>query len=496
MPVVRQIDDRDVTTMQAELQDQGTVREPPRTLPVTHTAGVLVVGGGTAGVMAAIAAARNGAETLLVERNGFLGGAITAAMMAQISAGAPAVTGIGRELVDRLNRMGGVEGDFLIPIDPEAFKLVALEMLKEAGARLLMYTSVTGAVMEGQRARGIIVENKSGRQALLGKVLIDCTGDGDVCNWAGAPVQLGREGDHKMRPMTIMFRMGNIDIDGMVRYARAHPEDFSPDPKYQVVQPEKGLVRMVGYFNLVAKAKANGELFEDCHYVRVEGVIVDRGTALINATRVYSVDGTRAEDLTRADLEGRRQAFQVAAFMRKYVPGFEHAYLAETAANVGVRETRHVLGEHVLTEEDIVTDRRFPDTVVRSFKRQQPGTPSHSPDAQEGAPTDISARSVIAPVIGFNIPYRCFVPRKIDGLLVAGRCISQTHGADGWTRLQSCVWAMGQAAGTAAALAVRAALMPREMAGRISEVQATLRAQGMGLTDGDFSWKQRQSEIA
>ena len=481
--------------MRAELQDKGAIQEPARTLAVTHNADVLVVGGGTAGVIAAIAAARNGSETLLVERNGFLGGAIPAAMMAQISAGAPAVTGIGRELVDRLNRMGGAEGDFLIPIDPEAFKLVALEMLEEADARLLMYTSVTGVIMQGQRTHGIIVENKSGRQALLGKVLIDCTGDGDVCNWAGAPTELGRENDHKMRPMSIMFKMANIDIDGMVRYARTHPEDFSPDPKYQVVQPEKGLVRMVGYFSLVEKAKAKGELFGDCHYVRVEGVIVDHGTALINATRVYNVDGTKAEDLTRADLEGRRQAFQVAAFMRKYVPGFERAYLAETASNVGVRETRHVLGEYVLADEDIVTDRQFPDTVVRSFKRQQPGTPSHSPDAQEGAPTDISARSVIAPVIGFNIPYRCFVPRKIDGLLVAGRCISQTHLADAWTRLQSCVWSMGQAAGTAAALAVRAGLMPRQLIGRISELQARLRAQGMGLTDSDFSWKRRQSDV-
>lgn len=472
--------------MQAVFESTGVVWEPKRALNVARTADVIVAGGGTAGLIAAIAAARNGADTLLVERNGFLGGAITAAMMAQISAGAPGVTGIGRELVDRLNAMGGIEGAFLIPIDPEAFKLVALEMLREAGARLLAYTSVTGAVVADRRIRGVIVENKSGRQALLGKVVLDCTGDADVCNWAGAPVQLGREGDGKTRPISLIFKMANVDIGGMVRYAREHPEDFSPDPKYQIVDPEHGLVRMVGYFSLVDKAKANGELFDDCHYIRVEGVFPERGTVLINATRVYNVDGTSADDLTRADLEGRRQAFQVAAFMRKYVPGYEHAYLAETASSVGVRETRHVQGEYLLTEQDVVSDRAFADTVVRTYKRQLPGTPSHSPDAGEGSPSDISARSVVAPVVGFNIPYRSLVPREVDGLLVAGRCISQTHVADGFTRLQPSVWAMGQAAGTAAALAVRAALTPRQMVERVAEIQSTLRAQGMGLSDADF----------
>ncbi len=467
--------------MQAQLGKDREVHEAARVLPVAHTADVIVAGGGTAGVIAAIASARNGAKTLLVEKNGFLGGAITAAMMAQISAGVPGVMGIGRELVNRLTDMGGVEGAFLIPIDPEAFKLVALEMLEEAGTRLLLYTSVTEAVLDGGRAAGIVVENKSGRQALLGKVVVDCTGDGDVCAWAGVPIRLGRENDHKMRPMTVMFKAANINIAGMVRYAQEHPEDFSPDPKYQIIQPERGLVRMVGYFSLVEKAKANGDLFSDCHYIRVEGVIVDHGTALINATRIYDVDGTKAEDLTRADIEGRRQVFQVAAFLRKYVPGFERAYVAETASTVGVRETRHVTGEYILVEEDIIEDRQFPDTVVRNFKRQQPGTPSHSPDAGEGSPTDISARSVIAPVHGFDIPYRCFVPKQIDGLLVAGRCISQTHVADGWTRLQSCAWAMGQAAGTAAAIAVHAGVTPRQLIERVSEVQAVLRAQGMEL---------------
>lgn len=474
--------------MQAKVWTDGRIIEAQRELPVGRDVDVLVAGGGTAGLVAAIAAARNGASTLLVEKNGFLGGAITAAMMAQISAGAPGVTGIGREMVDRLKGMGGVEGDFLIPIDPEAFKMVALEMLNDAGAGLLLYTSAVGVISDDRKLRGVIVENKSGRQALLAKATIDATGDGDLCAWAGAPIVLGRETDGKMRPVSVIFKMAGVDIPAMVEYSREHPDQFAPDPKNHIVDPEHGLVRMVGYFDMVEEAKRRGELFSDCHYIRLEGVIVERGTVLVNATRVYGVDATDAEQMSRAELECRRQAFQVAAFLRKYAPGFERAYLAETASNLGVRETRHVLGDYVLTEEDVLKDVDFPDTVVRNFKRQIPGEPSHSPDAGEGGKNDPAARSAIAPVLGFNIPYRCFLPQQVEGMLVTGRCISQTHKADGYTRLQSTAWAMGQATGTAAALAARSDVTPRQMLDRITDLRSVLSHQGLGLVDQDFQW--------
>ncbi|MHB8993521.1 MAG: FAD-dependent oxidoreductase, partial [Chloroflexota bacterium] len=204
--------------MRGTVQIDGKIVEERRELPVTRSVDVLVAGGGTAGLVAAVAAARTGARTLLVERNGFMGGAITAAMMAQISAGAVAVTGIGREIVDRLNAMGGVEGSFLIPIDPEAFKLIALEMLDEVGVETLLYSSVVGTVLQGDRVHGVIVENKSGRQAIQARVTIDATGDGDVCAWADAPIVKGREADGKMRPVSIIFKMAGVDIPDMVRY--------------------------------------------------------------------------------------------------------------------------------------------------------------------------------------------------------------------------------------------------------------------------------------
>jgi len=472
--------------MRATMRPDGIVVEPEKRLPIASSEDVIVAGGGSAGIMAAIAAARNGARTLLVEQAGFLGGATTAAMMAQISAGAPGITGLGRELVDRLKGMGGVEGEFLIPIDPEAFKLASVEMLHEAGARQLAYSFVAGIIRDGDHVKGLIVENKSGRQAILGKVVIDATGDADVCAMAGAEVVMGRENDHKMRPISMIFQMANVDIRRMVDFARVHPEDFAPDPGYHVLDPDGGLVRLVGYFSQVEEAKRKGELFSDCYYIRLEGIIVERGTVLVNATRIYNVDGTNAADLTRADLESRRQSFQVAEFLCNYAPGFENAFLSQTAAYVGVRETRHIVGDHLLTDEDILGDRDFPDTVVRSYKRQQPGTQSHSPDGREGAPDDPSARSVVAPVLGFNIPYRAMTPAGLDGLLVAGRCISQNHVSDGFTRLQPTAWAMGQAVGTIAALAVKKGVSARQMAKHIPEVRNTLVSQGMGLTDEDF----------
>lgn len=472
--------------MRAMLEDSSKVVEPRRELPVASKEDVIVAGGGSAGLMAAVAAARSGAKTLLIEQAGYLGGATTAAMMAQVSAGAPGVTGLGRELVDRLNAMGGVEGEFLIPIDPEAFKLAAMQMLRDAGATMLSYTMLTGVVMENNRVRGVIVENKSGRRAILADVVIDATGDADVCSFAGAPLIMGRENDHKMRPMSMIFQMANVDIEGMIKYARENPGDFAPDPFYHILEPERGLVRLVGYFKLVEQAKANGELFSDCYYIRLEGINVERGTVLVNASRIYGVDGTNAQDLSRADVESRLQAFQLAAFLQKYAPGFGNAYLSQTAGYVGVRETRHVIGDYVLTDDDVITDRSFEDSVVRSYKRQQPGQPSHSPDGREGAPEDVSARSILAPVVGFNIPYRAMLPKDVDGLIVAGRCISQSHISDGFTRLQPTAWAMGQAAGTAAALAVRSGVTPRALAGKVDEIRAALRTQGMGLTDEDF----------
>ncbi|HZS31756.1 MAG TPA: FAD-dependent oxidoreductase [Methylomirabilota bacterium] len=466
--------------MPARLEGPGRVIEPVRHLPVAHEADVLVVGGGIAGVMAAIAAGRTGARTLLVERFGSLGGTGTSAMMNLFYVPYAAARGLVRELFDRLIARGGaIPGEFVV-YDPELYKVTALDMLADAGVQVLLHTLVSDAIMDGDRLRGIVVENKSGRQAILARVTVDASGDGDVAARAGAPYIKGRERDGKMRPMTLIFRMGGVDAARLVEYVRAHPEDFSPDPLQCMLDLEHHMIRVFGFFKLVEQAKARGELWPDCYYFRVESVLPDRGVLTVNATRVYGVDGTRADDLSRAEIETRRQMLQLAAFARKYVPGFERSFVLDSASTIGVRETRRIRGEYVMTEDDILAGRQYDDVVGVDANQQNPRQQGgHPPDGKEGGPQDLEARSMIARMFVYEIPYRVLVPQAIDGLLVAGRCLSVDHHADVYTRNQGTAMASGVAAGVAAALAARAGVEPRRV--DVAAVQGELRRLGADL---------------
>ncbi len=466
--------------MPAQLEGPGRVVEPVRHLPVAHEADVLVVGGGIAGVMAAVAAGRTGARTLLVERFGSLGGTGTSAMMNLFYVPYAASRGLVRELFDRLIARGGaIPGEFVV-YDPELYKVTALDMLAEAGVQVLLHTLVSDAIMDGDRLRGIVVENKSGRQAVLARVTVDASGDGDVAARAGAPYIKGRERDGKMRPMTLIFRMGGVDAARLVEYVRAHPEDFSPDPLQCMLDLEHHMIRVFGFFKLVEEAKARGELWPDCYYFRVESVLPDRGVLTVNATRVYGVDGTRADDLSRAEIETRRQMLQLAAFARKYVPGFERSFILDSASTIGVRETRRIRGEYVMTEDDILAGRQYDDVVGVDANQQNPRQQGgHPPDGKEGGPQDLEARSMIARMFVYEIPYRVLVPQAVDGLLVAGRCLSVDHHADVYTRNQGTAMASGVAAGVAAALAARTGVEPRRV--DVAGVQGALRRLGVDL---------------
>lgn len=466
--------------MPAQLEGPGRVVEPVRHLPVAHEADVLVVGGGIAGVMAAVAAGRTGARTLLVERFGSLGGTGTSAMMNLFYVPYAASRGLVRELFDRLIARGGaIPGEFVV-YDPELYKVTALDMLAEAGVQVLLHTLVSDAIMDGDRLRGIVVENKSGRQALLARVTVDASGDGDVAARAGAPYIKGRERDGKMRPMTLIFRMGGVDAARLVEYVRAHPEDFSPDPLQCMLDLEHHMIRVFGFFKLVEEAKARGELWPDCYYFRVESVLPDRGVLTVNATRVYGVDGTRADDLSRAEIETRRQMLQLAAFARKYIPGFERSFILDSASTIGVRETRRIRGEYVMTEDDILAGRQYDDVVGVDANQQNPRQQGgHPPDGKEGGPQDLEARSMIARMFVYEIPYRVLVPQAVDGLLVAGRCLSVDHHADVYTRNQGTAMASGVAAGVAAALAARTGVEPRRV--DVAGVQGALRRLGVDL---------------
>jgi len=454
--------------------------EPARVTPVAKEVDVLVCGGGLSGIGAALGAARAGARTLIVERNAMLGGPATAVLMNTWNVPVDRMTGVAREIALNLAQRGaGVTGGPTFPFDPEAFKDLAVDMLQDAGVEILNYSSVVDPVMEGDLIRGAIVQNKSGRQALLARAVVDATGDADIATLAGAEYVKGRELDGKMRPMSVLFRLGGVDVRRAVEYCRAHPENFTVDPNFHILNPERGLVRMSGFFDVAEKARSRGELPEEIHYIRMEGVDVSRGVVLVNNSRVYDVDGTNAWDITRADIEARRQNRMLFDVIRNYIPGFETAWVLDSSSNVGVRETRRIRGAQVLDQPDFLAGRTWPDSVARIWRHMAEGRDWHKAEGGEGAPGDAVYRTGTTALAWFEIPWGVFTPNRVDGLLTCGRTLSVTHDADMWTRGQYCCLVTGQVAGIAAALAAAGATTPRQL--EVAELQQRLVGQGIDI---------------
>lgn len=441
---------------------------------------VIVAGGGPAGLCAAVAAARNGARTLLVERYGFLGGNATGTLVGpwmtfHSTPDNQVVEGIAEEIVRRLKEVGGTLGHVrdttgyvatVTPFDPEILKAVAFDMCEEADVKLLLHSFVTGAIQEGNTVRGIVVHNKSGRVELRGQVIIDCTGDGDVAALAGAEFQKGRPEDGLTQPMSLMFKLGGVDLDAVRAYIRAHPEEFYKRTLLDDLDAAPHL-SVNGFYSILQKAIAAGELD-----LQRDMVLFFQTTrpdeVIVNMTRVTGLDGTDVFQLTRAEVLLRKQVTQLVRFFRKRVPGFANAYLVSTGVQAGVRESRRIVGDYMLTAEDIIEGRHFPDIVARY---------AYPIDIHD--PSGKGTRTVRPRAGSYEIPLRSLLPRGLDGLMVAGRCISCTHEALAAIRTMPAAMALGQAAGTAAALAVRHGKRVREV--DVTELQAVLKAQGANL---------------
>ncbi len=403
------------------------ITEEKKQTPIAGRYDVIVAGSGPSGFSAAVSAARNGAKTLIIESLSSVGGVSTSGLMSHFTGTADSK--LYREILNRSHEKDYFDCPDKTKIDPEMLKTTYLEMLKESGVDILLYTLVCDTLVENGKVKGVITENKSGRQAYLAGVVIDGTGDGDVAYHAGAEFFLGRESDHKMQPATLMFKVGNVDMS-----SAALPCSFETK-----VETEKG--------ELQALAKKLLP-FPAGHVLLYSSPIP--GIVTCNMTNCIDIDGTKAEDLTKAEIVCRSQMQPIVEFLREYVPGYKDCYIISAASLIGIRETRHFIGVKQLNEEDILNAVQFDDWVVRGahFNFDVHNISGASLD-ETGVQHKFTQQS------GYTIPYGCLIPKSVDGLLLTGRNISGTHMAHSNFRAMPICAAIGEACGVAAALAVK-----------------------------------------
>lgn len=455
---------------------------PTRHAMVMPATDVLVVGGGPAGIAAAIGAADAGAHVVLAERYGFLGGNATVGLVLTLasyyisvatienikedggdlfpktqSLGKPVIAGVLARLVERLVKADGAfapsgKTGFIVPFDPEVFKNVALEMVNEAGVELLFHAFASG-IIDYRDFWGVIFETKSGPVVIKAKVVIDCTGDADIAAFAGAPFCVGRDEDGLVQPMTLIFLMAEFNKAVFEGYVKAHPDEWNG---------------VQGLRTLMSEAIEKGELNVPREDILFFGTVRHK-EVIVNSTRITDVLGTDVWDLTSAEIEGRRQVAQLTSFLKKYVAGFENTYLQQTGTKVCVRETRRITGEYTLSGDDVLQAKKFSDVIAHGAYPID----IHNP---KGKGTVLRR---LKPGEAYDIPLRCLLPLKVENMLVAGRCISGTHEALASYRVMPISMATGQAAGVCAAIACKTGERPRKVGAR--DVQEELIRQGAYL---------------
>ncbi len=407
-----------------------SIREPGRDLPVAGRYDVIVCGGGPAGLIAAVAAARNGAKTLLIERYGFVGGMSTSALVTPISEfrhfGKQHIGGIPFELLQRAAELGGADitlesGNF--PVNDEIMKLAAQRLLLESGVTLLYHTWFSDCVTEGNRVTHVIVQNKAGRVAYQASVFIDCTGDADLVRAAGFPTIKG----DVLQPATLWFQLGGVDTDALDYLFRDAVDGMLPVS--QVVRGRLLELNERGEIPIFGGPWIN-RFFHD-------------GMVSINVLR-EATDASDPEWFTRTECSLRENLQLIIDVLRREFPEFRDCWLAKSGIQTGVRETHHIVGIYKLQRDDILVPKAFPDTIAKGAHVID----IHSSNSNE-------QDGLVVPRQEYNIPFRCIVPQGSINLVTAGRCLCADGPGFGSVRVMATCMAMGQGAGTAAALSFK-----------------------------------------
>ena len=443
-----------------------TITEPSREIPVVAETEVLVLGGGPAGIAAAAAAARSGARTMLLERYGFLGGMGTAAMVTNFC-GLHAcingsiqqiVHGVADDILERLARLDGLKDPHVVPgpdglktgaqaYDTAAYKVAADDLLLSAGVDVRFHAFAVDAVTAAGRVEAVVVETKSGRAAIAAEMFIDCSGDADLAAWSGAPFEKGGDDGFLAYP-TMMFRIANVDTDTAMAEGR-------PNLKALIAEANAS-----GRFDLPRKAGIINAQAHESEW-RANLTQISRDGA--------PVDGSDWNDLGYAEVEGRKQAVAYFRFLKEMVPGFADAYMLELAPQIGIRETRRIVGDYQLSGEDVLGCRDFDDSIGCS------GWPLETHVLGDVEWRFLGGRGY------HQIPFSTTLPKGVGNLLVAGRCASTTQEGQASLRVSGPCFAMGQAAGTAATMANRAKIAPADL--DIAALQRQLQADGAFIGD-------------
>jgi len=476
---------------------------------------VLVVGGGTAGFPAAVASGRQGVKTILVERFQHFGGMMTGGLVSIFHTmrihkdiktknvyqftgyqESQVIRGIAQEICDRLLDMNGsfgIKGEATskMPYDPEIMKVLADEMLEESNVDIWLQSLATDVIVENSKITGVIISNKSGNHLIKPRFLIDASGDADIVYWAGSPCEFGDKAkDGRTMSISLLFTMNCVNFSRLFDFLKKNPEllDYGDIFTYEKIWKEGKPFDFGGFAPLIKEAINNGDFpiaygaqkpFPLCYILTIirNGKVAPNETLHI-ADMAYNVNATDAKQLSKCLVGVRKHTLQLAQFFRKYIPGFEEAYISQTASQLGIRETRRIIGDYVITEDDVLEGRKFEDAIGRA------GRAINVHSETGGDETEKKGGQIWKEIKGgrsYDIPFRALLPQGLENVLVAGRCISCQHIPLGSSRGEPICIVTGEAAGVASALCAKKNLTTRNLP--IKELQKELLNQGVDLGD-------------